>query len=79
VEKKHQYHGRRKILHEIREDGKRIYLERRKEEILNYFISKSSNGRVEGYNVVIKLLKRISSGMRNTELYAKKIILGLSP
>ena len=49
-------------------------LERWKEEILNYFISKSSNGKVEGYNVVVKLLKRISFGMRNTELYAKKIM-----
>jgi len=54
-------------------------LERWKEEILNHFISKSSNGKVEGYNVVVKLLKRISFGMRNTELYAKKIMLGLVP
>ena len=45
------------------------------DEILNHFIPKSSSGKVEGYNVVIKLLKRISSGMRNTELYTKKIIL----
>jgi len=27
---------------------------------------------VEGYNVVIKLLKRISFGIRDSELYAKK-------
>jgi len=27
---------------------------------------------VEGYNVVIKLLKRISFGIRDTKLYAKK-------
>ncbi|RLE09228.1 ISL3 family transposase, partial [Candidatus Aerophobetes bacterium] len=54
-------------------------LERWKEEILNHFISKSSNDKVEGYNVVVKLLKRISFGMRNTELYAKKIMLGLVP
>ena len=54
-------------------------LERWHDEILNHFISKSSNGKVEGYNVVVKLLKRISFGMRNTELYAKKIMLGSSP
>jgi len=54
-------------------------LERWKEEILNYFISKSSNGQVEGHNVVVKLLKRISFGMRNPDLYAKKIMLGLVP
>ncbi|HDN84985.1 MAG TPA: ISL3 family transposase [Candidatus Aerophobetes bacterium] len=54
-------------------------LERWHDEILNHFISKSSNGKVEGYNVVVKLLKRISFGMRNPELYAKKIMLGLVP
>jgi len=56
-----------------------ISLERWHDEILNHFISKSSNGKVEGYNVVVKLLKRISFGMRDTELYTKKIILGPSP
>ena len=54
-------------------------LERWKEEILNYFISKSSNGQVEARNVVVKLLKRISFGMRDPDLYAKKIMLGLVP
>ena len=54
-------------------------LEAWKDEILNHFISRSSNGKVEGYNVVIKLLKRISFGIRDTELYAKKIMLGLVP
>jgi len=49
-------------------------LERWHNEIINHFISKSSNGKVEGYNGVIKLLKRISFGIRNSELYAKKII-----
>jgi len=54
-------------------------LERWKEKMLNYFISKSSNGQVEGHNVVVKLLKRISFGMRDPDLYAKKIMLGLVP
>lgn len=54
-------------------------LEAWRDEILNHFISRSSNGKVEGYNVVIKLLKRISFGIRDTELYAKKIMLGLVP
>jgi len=34
---------------------------------------------VEGRNVVVKLLKRISFGMRDPELYAKKIMLRLVP
>ncbi|TKJ46776.1 hypothetical protein CEE34_07170 [Candidatus Aerophobetes bacterium Ae_b3a] len=38
----------------------------------NHFISHSSNGKVEGYNVAIKLLKRVSFGIRDAELYAKK-------
>ena len=54
-------------------------LERWKEKMLNYFISKSSNGQVEGHNVVVKLLKRISFGMRDPDLYAKKIMLGACP
>ena len=54
-------------------------LEKWHDEILNHFISKSSNGKVEGYNVVVKLLKRISFGIRDAELYAKKIMLGLVP
>ncbi|HHF99065.1 MAG TPA: hypothetical protein ENL39_06245 [Candidatus Aerophobetes bacterium] len=47
-------------------------LERWHDEILNHFISKSSNGKVEGYNVMVKLLKRISFGMRNPKAYYKE-------
>ena len=54
-------------------------LERRKEEMLNYFISKSSNEKVKAHNVVVKLLKEVSFGMRAPDLYAKKIMLGLVP
>jgi len=49
------------------------------DEILNHFIPKSSSGKVEGYNVVVKLLKRINFSIRDTELYAKKIMLGAFP
>jgi len=42
------------------------------DEILNHFISKNSNGKVEGYNVVVKLLKRISFGMRNPKAYCQE-------
>ena len=35
-----------------------------------------SNGQVEGHNVVVKLLKEVSFGMRDPDLYAKKIMLG---
>jgi len=55
------------------------FLERWKEKMLNYLISKSSSGKVEGHNVVVKLLKRISFGMRGPELYVKKIMLGACP
>jgi len=84
------YQEAQKILESILEEMKtykmwpalrkwQISLEKWKEEILNHFISKSSNGKVEGRNVVVKLLKRVSFGMRDTELYAKKIMLGPSP
>jgi len=54
-------------------------LERWKEKMLNYFISKSSNEKVKAHNVVVKLLKEVSFGMRAPDLYAKKIMLGACP
>ena len=38
-----------------------------------------SNGQVEGHNVVVKLLKEVSFGMKDPDLYAKKIMLGAYP
>lgn len=54
-------------------------LEMWKGEILNHFLSRSFDGKVEGYNVVIKLLKRIIFGIRDTEPYAKNTMLELIP
>lgn len=49
-------------------------LERWKSEILNYFISKTTNGFVEGLNNKIKLLKRIGFGFTNFEHFALRIL-----
>ena len=84
------YQEAQKILESILEEMKtykmwpalrkwQISLEKWKEEILNHFISKSSNGKVEGYNVVIKLLKRISLGMRNPKVYCQENNAGTFP
>ena len=84
------YHKAEKILESILEEMKTYKrwpalrrwqrsLERWKEEILNYFISKSSNEQVEGRNVVVKLLKRISFGMRNPKAYCKENNAGAFP
>jgi len=54
-------------------------LKKWKPYILNHFISGTSNAKVEGHNTVVKTLKRISFGMRNIEIYRKKIMLGLVP
>jgi len=54
-------------------------LKRWHDEILNHFDEGTSTAKVEGYNTGVKLLKRISFGMRNADIYAKKIMLGLLP
>ena len=45
-----------------------------KTEILNYFISKTTNGFVEGLNNKIKLLKRIGFGFTNIEHFSMRIL-----
>lgn len=49
-------------------------LKRWKTEILNYFISKTTNGFVEGLNNKIKLLKRIGFGYTNFEHFSLRIL-----
>ena len=49
------------------------------DEILAHFRSGTSTAKVEGYNNKVKMLKRISYGFRDTEVYAKKMLLGLVP
>jgi len=52
-------------------------LKRWKDEILNYFDNRSTTAVVEGYHRKIKLLQRISYGIRNWDTYHNKMLLGL--
>jgi transposase len=47
--------------------------------ILNYFANRTTNGFTEGCNTKIKMLKRISYGLRNAEVYWRKMLLGFVP
>ena len=49
------------------------------EEILNYFDKKTTNAYLEGVNTKLKLLKRISFGFRNKEVFIRKAILTCLP
>ena len=44
--------------------------------ILNYFNNKTTNGFTEGIHTKFKLIKRYSYGIKNPEVYVKKLILG---
>ena len=46
------------------------------EEILNYFDNRTPTGFVEGVHTKIKLLKRLSYGLRNPQVYVEKLELG---
>ena len=48
-------------------------------EILAHFRSRTTTAKVEGYNNKLKMLKQISYGFRDIEIYAKKMMLGLVP
>jgi len=50
-----------------------------REPILNYFDNHTTNGFTEGCNTKIKMLKRISYGLRNAEVYWRKMLLGFVP
>jgi len=50
-----------------------------REPILNYFNNRTTNGFTEGCNTKIKMLKRISYGLRNVEVYWRKMLLGFVP
>ena len=54
-------------------------LRRWKEPILNHFENQTTNGFTEGCNTKIKMLKRISYGLRNVDVYAKKLLLAFLP
>ena len=50
-----------------------------REPILNYFDKRTTNGFTEGCNTKIKMLKRVSYGLRNPEVYWRKMLLGFVP
>ena len=54
-------------------------LKRWREPILNHFDNHTTNGFTEGCNTKIKMLKRISYGLRNVEVYWRKMLLGFIP
>lgn len=54
-------------------------LKRWKKPILNYFISRTTNGFTEGCHTKIKLMKRVSYGFRNIDNYIAKMMLGFIP
>ena len=54
-------------------------LMRRSEPILNHFDNGTTNGFTEGCNTKIKMLKRVSYGLRNVEVYWRKMLLGFVP
>lgn len=49
-------------------------LQKWKTQILNYFLSKTTNGFVEGLNNKIKLIKRIGFGFTNIEHFTLRIL-----
>ena len=50
-----------------------------REPILNHFDNHTTNGFTEGCNTKIKMLKRISYGLRNVHVYWRKMLLGFAP
>ena len=46
------------------------------EEILNYFDNRTTNGFTEGVHTKVKLLKRLSYGLRNPQSYVEKLEFG---
>lgn len=48
-------------------------------EIMAYFVVPITNGFTEGCHTKIKLLKRMSYGYRNVEVYRRKMLLGFLP
>jgi len=52
-------------------------LSRWDEYILNYWNNKSTNGFMEGIHNKMKLIKRISFGFRNKQVFIQKIMLSV--
>jgi len=54
-------------------------LKRWSQYILNYFDRRTTNAYTEGIHTKIKMVKRISFGFRNVEVYVRKVLLSLLP
>ena len=54
-------------------------LKRWREPVLNHFDNHATNGFTEGCHTKIKMLKRVSYGLRNVEVYWRKMLLGFVP
>jgi len=54
-------------------------LKRWRQPILNYFDNRTTNAFTEGCNTKIKMLKRLSFGLRDVTVYARKVLLGFLP
>lgn len=54
-------------------------LRRWSQYILNYFDKRTTNAYTEGIHTKIKMVKRISFGFRNVEVYVRKVLLCLLP
>ena len=50
-----------------------------REEILNYFKNRTTNGFTEGCHTKIKMMKRVSFGFRNINNYIAKMMLAFAP
>jgi len=50
-----------------------------REPILNHFDNHTTNGYTEGCNTKIRMLKRVSYGLRNAKVYWGKMLLGFVP
>jgi transposase len=47
--------------------------------ILNYFDNRTTNAYTEGIHTKIKMIKRVSFGFRNVQVYIRKVLLCLFP
>ena len=47
--------------------------------ILNYFHHQTTNAYTEGVHTKMKLIKRLSHGYKNVEVYIKKVLLSFIP
>ena len=54
-------------------------LRRRKAEILNYYISKTTNAKTEALHARFETMKRLHCGIRNVERFAKRLMFCLLP